>query len=310
MEYKDNEEKQKDSNVDELLYLKQQKNIVERARHLIEKSEQLIQLQREVLILSNEKWIKMDNSVESMQEDIDSYVKEYIIPIQERQQELDRLENSLIEFPEKKSIVGRVGKFFERFIPGITKEGRERRKIADKKQTIEGEIETYKLMIERNPFKIFGANKDIKSQLLEKIDVTKLDKYSTMQNDTKNYLKPDNSVKSIANRIKREDMVRLLNSHPALKEESNYLISELINNGMEAFNSRVVQMVQDCNQNKKELITKIDFEKQEDGEKDILDRITQQIQSLTDNLTPDELEELKRRDLKDKIENEIEDNQL
>lgn len=298
------EEKKNDSNVDRLLYLKQQKDIVERTRHLIEKSKQIVEFQREVITLSHEKWTKIDSSVESVQGDIDWYVETYIIPIQEKQKEIEKLENSLISIPEKQTVIGKVGKFFERFIPGITKEGREKKKIADRKQTIEEEIEDYKLMIEKNPFKVFGANKDSKYQLLEKIDTTQLDKYSTMKNDSKNYLKPNNSVKSIANNIKREDMSNLLNSYPALKEESNNLVSELINNGMEAFNSRVVQIFKDSRQNKNELITKVDIEKQNDS-KDILDRITQQIQSIMDNLTPQELDEIKRRELQDKAKDEI-----
>lgn len=309
MEYKNNieksiEENQKNSNIDRLSYLEQQKDIIEKARQSINKYKQIAQLQRQVITLNHEKWSKMDSSVESLQEEIDWYVKEYIIPIQERQQELDKLENSLVNIPEKHGIVGRVGKFFERFIPGITKEGRQRRSIADKKQTIEDEINTYKLMIEKNPFEILGANKDIKEKLLDKIDVTQLDKYATMQNDTKNYLKPNNSVKTIADSIKREDMTSLLDSYPILKEESNHLVSELINNGIEAFNKMVNQIVKDNVQKKNELIPQIDFEVQEDSDKDILNRITQQIQNLMNNLTTEELEEIKKREQQDKFVNE------
>lgn len=317
------EEEPKDSNVDRLLYLKQQKDIVERARQSIEKSKQVAQLQKDVITLSYEKWDKVDSSVKSVQEDIDWYVKEYIIPIQEREQELDKLENSLINIPEKHGIVGRVGKFFERLIPGITKEGRQRRNIADKKQTLEKEIETYKFMIEKNPFEIFGANKDIKSQLIAKVDVTQLDKYSTMQNDPKNYLKPNNSVKSIADSVKIEDMTNFLKSYPSLEDEADYLTSELINNGIEAFSKMANQIARDNIQKKNDLITKIDFETQEndskdiqenadkdiqeDVSKDILDRITQQIQSIMNNLTPEELDELKRRDSQYKPANELDD---
>lgn len=311
MEYKDNiekEEKQNDSNVDRLLYLKQQKDMVEKSRQSIEKFEQILQLQKKVITLSYEKWEKLDSSVESVQEDIDRYVKEYIIPIQERQQELEKLGNSLINIPEKHGIVGKVAKFFEKFIPQITKEGRQRRKIEDKKQTIEGEIETYKSRLEKNPFEIFGANKDIKEQLLEKIDVTKLDKYSTMQNDPENYLKHNNSVKSIADSIKKEEMISLLDSYPALKGEANSLTSELINNGVDAFNRMAVQIAKDSVKKKNELIPQIDFEMQEDSDKDILDRIKQQIQSIMENLTPEELDEVNKRERQNEVSNEFEYN--
>ena len=194
-------------------------------------------------------------------------------------------------------MVGRVGKFFERFIPGITKEGRQRRNIEDKEQTLKSEIETYKFMIEKNPFKVFGANKDAKEQLLERMDITQLDKYSTMKNNPENHLKPNNNVKSIVDSIKREDMMHLLNSYPALKGEANYLINELINNGLEAFNNKVNQIVKDSSQKKNELSRKIELEGQEGSDKDILDRITQEIQNLMDNLTPEELEEVKKKEL-------------
>lgn len=292
----DSENEQKGSNVDRLLYLKEQKNMIERARTLIGKSKQIAQLQREVITLYHEKWGKLDASVESMQEDIDWYVKEYIAPIQEREKELSRLESSIISIPEKQSVFGRIGKLFERFIPGITKSGREKRKIDDKKQNIKEEIETYKLMIEKNPFKVLGANKDIKSQLLGRMDTTQLDKYSSMQNNQRNYLKPDNSVRSIANGLKREEMEKLLSSYPALSTEARSLINELINNGIESFNIMANQIFRDSNQNESELIGKIDFKGQESTDKDILDAITEQIQSLMDNLTPDELSEMNRRE--------------
>lgn len=300
MEYKNNvedrfEENQTSSNIDKLLYLEQQKNMIEMARQSIEKFRQIAQFQRQVITLNHERWSKIDNVTESLQEDIDWYVTEYIIPIQERQQELDKLENSLINIPEKQGIVGRVGKFFERFIPGITKEGRQKRKIADEKQTIEGEIDTYKVMIEKNPFKILGANKEIKNELIGKMDVSKLDKYSTMKNNTKNYLKPNNSVKSITDSIKKEDMTNLLNSYPILEGESNNLISELINNGMESFNRMINKIAKDSTQKKNDLISQIDFEVQGDSSKDIVEDITKQIQSLMGNLTPEELQELNDR---------------
>lgn len=300
------ENEKKDSNIDRLLYLKQQRKIVEEAKKSTEKFKQIIQIQREVTTLSDEKWEKMEGCVEAVQEDIDWYVKEYIIPIQERQHELEKLENSLISIPEKHGIVGRVGKFFERFIPGITREGRQKRDIEKKRQTIEDEIETYKTIIKRNPFQIFGANKDIKSQLLEKIDVTQLDKYSTMKNEPKNYLKRDYSVKSIVDSIKRDDMMRLLNSYPALKGETNYLINELINNGLEGFNNKVGEIAKE---NSQELIHQINFEMQENNDKDILNRITQEIQSLMSNLTPEELNEVKRRETENRQNHELENEQ-
>lgn len=43
-----NEKDQNGSNVDRVLYLKQQQNIIERARQLIEKSEQIAQLKKQV----------------------------------------------------------------------------------------------------------------------------------------------------------------------------------------------------------------------------------------------------------------------
>lgn len=233
------------------------------------------------------------------------YVKEYIIPIQERQQELDKLENSLINVPEKQGIVGKVGRFFEKFIPGITKEGRQRRDIKNRKHIIEGEIGTYKFMIEKNPFQIFVANKDVKEELVARMDVTQLDKYSTTQNDLKNYLKPNNSVKSIVDSIKREDMNNLLESYPVLKGESSHLISELINNGIEAFNAMVGKIAKDSTQKKNELIPQIDYEEQEGSDKDILNNITQQIQSIMNNLTPEQLDELKQREQKDELANEF-----
>lgn len=316
MEYKRDieesfEEKQNGSNIDRLLYLKQQKDIVERSRQAIDKFKQIAQFQKKVNTLYYEKWKKIDSSVESLQEDIDWYVKRYIMPIQERQQELDELKNSLISsIPEKQNILGKIGRFFERFIPGITKEGRQRIKIEDKKQTLEGEIETYSLMIEGNPFEILEANKDIKGQLLEKIDISKLDEYSTMQNDPKNYLKSNSSVKSIADSIKEEDMTSILDSYPALEEESNYLISEMIHNGLEAFNRMVSQIANNSIQMKNELIPQINFKTQEDSDKDILlDMITQQMQSLMDNLTSEELDEIKKRDLQNTLASELEDNE-
>ncbi|MDE5830748.1 MAG: hypothetical protein K2H53_03620 [Clostridia bacterium] len=292
------------NNIDRLLYLKQQKNIVEKARQSIEEFEQITQLQRKVITLFHEKWMKMDDSVEPVQEDIDWYVKEYIIPIQEKQQELDNLENSLISIPEKQSIVGRVGKFFERFIPGITKEGRQRRSIENRRQVLKDEIDTCEVVIERTPFEIFGKDKDIKVELLAKMDVTQLDKYSTVQDDFRNNLDPNSSVKSIADSIKREDMTSLLDSYPALKGEANYLTDELINNGIEAFNKLVSQIVNNCTQKKNELIPQVDFGVQEGSDKDILNDIAQQIQTLMNDLTPEELDELKQIEQQDKLAND------
>lgn len=310
MEYKNNVEEsfggsQQTSNIDRLLYLKQQKNIIEKARQAIETSKQIAQLQRQVTTLNYEKWSKMDSSVETVQADIDWYVKEYIIPIQERQQEIAELENSLISVPEKHGIVGRVGRVFERFIPGITKEGRQRLSIENRKQTVEGEIDNYKIMIEKNPFQILGPNKDIKGKLLEKIDITQLDKYSTMQNNPESYLKPNSSVKSIATSIKKEDMNSLLKSYPILREKSSHLISELINKGMESFNTIVDQIVEDSTQEKDELMLQIDFGLQEGDDQDILNSISQQIQNLMDNLSSEELEELEKREKENGLVSEI-----
>ena len=306
-EEKDFEENETSSNVNKLLYLEQQKNMIEEARKSIQKFREITQFQRQINTLNYDKWSQMDASTESLQEDVDWYVTEYIIPIQERQQELDKLENSLISIPEKQGVVGRIGKFFEKFIPGITKEGRQRRNIADRKQTIEGEINTYKTMIERNPFKIFGANKDIKSELVEKMDLSQLDKYSTMKNNNKNSLRPENNVKSIADSIKSEDMTNLLASYPMLEDESGNLIGELVNNGIESFNRRVNQIVKENTQKKDELISQIDFEVQEGNSKDIIEDITQQIQGLMNNLTLEELEELhnkrEQNELDDGLEN-------
>ena len=121
-EEKDFEENETSSNVNKLLYLEQQKNMIEEARKSIQKFREITQFQRQINTLNYDKWSQMDASTESLQEDVDWYVTEYIIPIQERQQELDKLENSLISIPEKQGVVGRIGKFFEKFIPGITKE--------------------------------------------------------------------------------------------------------------------------------------------------------------------------------------------
>lgn len=279
-----------------LLYLRQQQSIVERIRQLKELFEQIVQFQRQVIALNHENWSKMDSSVESLQTDVDWYVKEYIRPIQEKKQELDKLENSLINIPEKQGVVGKIGKFFERFVPGITKEGRQRRSLADRKQILEDEIDTFQLVMKKNPFQIFGANKDTKSKLLSKMDVTELGKYSMVQNDFKSHLSSNDSVKEIANSIKREDMNNLLESYPILKGKSSNLINELINNGIESFNSMVSQIAIDSNQEKGKLMSLVDFTVQEDSNIDILSDITQQIQSIMNNLTPEELEELKQRE--------------
>ena len=162
-------------------------------------------------------------------------------------------------------------------------------------------------MIERNPFKIFGANKDIKSELVEKMDLSQLDKYSTMKNNNKNSLRPKNNVISIADSIKSEDMTNILASYPMLEDESGNLIGELVNNGIEAFNRRVNQIVKENTQKKDELISQIDFEVQEGNSKDIIEDITQQIQGLMNNLTLEELEELhnkrEQNELDDGLEN-------
>lgn len=306
-EEKDFEENETSSNVVNYYIWSNKKNMIEEARKSIQKFREITQFQRQINTLNHDKWSQMDDSTESLQEDVDWYVTEYIIPIQERQQELDKLENSLISIPEKQGVVGKIGKFFEKFIPGITKEGRQRRNIADRKQTIEGEINTYKTMIERNPFKIFGANKDIKSELVEKMDLSQLDKYSTMKNNNKNSLRPKNNVKSIADSIKSEDMTNILASYPMLEDESGNLIGELVNNGIEAFNRRVNQIVKENTQKKDELISQIDFEVQEGNSKDIIEDITQQIQGLMNNLTLEELEELhnkrEQNELDDGLEN-------
>lgn len=262
------ENNEKDSKVDNLLYLKGQKRIIEIVGQFKEKNEQIMQFQRNVILLYHEKWSKMDSSVESIQEDIDDYTKEYIIPMQEKQQELHKLEETLICIPNNYNIIGRVGKFFERFIPGITKEGRIRRDIEERKETIKEEIETYRTIMEKHPFKIFGTNKDIKGQVLQRMDVTNLDKYSTMKNDPKNYLQPNNTVKSVVAKMKREEMTELLNSYPVLKAQMNYLIDELINNGFEAFNSKVTQILKDNSQKKSELISKLDSGQQGDRHKE------------------------------------------
>lgn len=285
-----------------LLYLRQQQSIVQRIIQLKELFEQIVQFQSQVIALNHDNWSKMDSSVESLQADVDWYVKEYIRPIQEKKQELDKLENSLINIPEKQGVVGKIGKFFERFIPGITKEGRQRRSLADRKQILEDEIDTFELVMEKNPFQILGANKDAKSKLLSKMDVTELGKYSTVQNDFKSHLSYNDSVKEIANSIKREDMNNLLESYPILKGKSSNLINELINNSIESFNSMVSQIAIDSNQEKRKLMSLVDFTVQEDSNIDILSDITQQIQSIMNNLTPEELEELKQIEQKDDME--------
>lgn len=68
MEYKnDVDEKDKNnSNIDRLLYLKQQQNIIERARESIEKFKVIEQLQKQVIKLEHDKWNKMDGCVEAV----------------------------------------------------------------------------------------------------------------------------------------------------------------------------------------------------------------------------------------------------
>jgi len=285
-----------------LLYLRQQQSIVQRIRQLKELFEQIVQFQSQVIALNHDNWSKMDSSVESLQADVDWYVKEYIRPIQEKKQELDELENSLINIPEKQGVVGKIGKFFERLIPGITKKGRQRRSVADRKQILEDEIDTLELVMKKNPFQIFGANKDAKSKLLSKMDVTELGKYSMVQNDFKSHLSSNDSVKEIANSIKREDMNNLLESYPILKGKSSNLINELINNSIGSFNSMVSQIARDSNQEKRKLMSLVDFTVQEDSNVDILSDIAQQIQSIMNNLTPEELEELKQIEQKGDME--------
>ena len=137
-EEKDFEENETSSNVVNYYIWSNKKNMIEEARKSIQKFREITQFQRQINTLNHDKWSQMDDSTESLQEDVDWYVTEYIIPIQERQQELDKLENSLISIPEKQGVVGKIGKFFEKFIPVITKEGRKIINIADIKQTIEG----------------------------------------------------------------------------------------------------------------------------------------------------------------------------
>ena len=276
MEYKNNmDEKELNSpNIDKILYLKQQLHIIEKARQLIEKGQQIVQFQGQVIKIEHDKWNEMDSCIEPMQGEIDWYVKEYIIPIQEKEKELNELENSLINVPQKQGIFGKVGKFFEKFMPGITKEGRQKRNIEDRRQTIQSEIDSYKLMIERNPFQVFGGNKDVKSEILARIDVNQLDKYSTVQNSFRDNLKSNNSVKSVVDSI-------------------------------EAFNLMVSKMFKDTNQEKKDLIDKVDLGIGRDTDKDILSNITQQIQNLKDDLTPDELEKIEQIEQRDTPQKEL-----
>ena len=276
MEYKNNmDEKELNSpNIDKILYLKQQLHIIEKARQLIEKGQQIVQFQGQVIKIEHDKWNEMDSCIEPMQGEIDWYVKEYIIPIQEKEKELNELENSLINVPQKQGIFGKVGKFFEKFMPGITKEGRQKRNIEDRRQTIQSEIDSYKLMIERNPFQVFGGNKDVKSEILARIDVNQLDKYSTVQNSFRDNLKSNNSVKSVVDNI-------------------------------EAFNLMVSKMFKDTNQEKKDLIDKVDLGIGRDTDKDILSNITQQIQNLKDDLTPDELEKIEQIEQRDTPQKEL-----
>lgn len=222
--------------------------------------------------------------------------------MQEKQKELHNLETSLISVPEKQGIFGKLGKFFEKFIPGITKEGRQKRRIEGRKGELEEEIESYKILIEKRPFKVFGTDKEIKGKLLERMDVTQLDKYSTMRNDPQNYAKRNNSVKSIADSIRRDDMANLLNSYPALREKANYLTGELVNNGIDAFIRSVNQIARESAQRRDELTPKIDIEK--DGDKDILDRINQEIQALEAKLGKEELADSDKQKKQDDLEKE------
>lgn len=294
--------KEQNSDEDRLAYLREQKRLVEEARQAIEQFRQICSLQKEVTVLENEKWSRIDKSVESVQEDVDWYSKEYIIPMQEKQKELHNLETSLISVPEKQGIFGKLGKFFEKFIPGITKEGRQKRRIEGRKGELEEEIESYKILIEKRPFKVFGTDKEIKGKLLERMDVTQLDKYSTMRNDPQNYAKRNNSVKSIADSIRRDDMANLLNSYPALREKANYLTGELVNNGIDAFIRSVNQIARESAQRRDELTPKIDIEK--DGDKDILDRINQEIQALEAKLGKEELADSDKQKKQDDLEKE------
>ncbi len=83
------------------------------------------------------------------------------------------------------------------------------------------------------------------------------------------------------------------------------MISELISNGIDGFNAMVSQIVKDSKQEKNELMPQIDFEIQEGSDRDILDNITQQIQSLMNSLNPEELDELNKREQQDKLETEV-----
>lgn len=291
--------KEQNSDEDRLAYLREQKRLVEEARQTIEQVRQICSL---VTTLERKKWSRIDRSVASVQEDVDWYSKEYIIPMQEKQKELHNLENSLISVPEKQGIFGKLGKFVEKFIPGITKEGRQKRSIEARKTELEEEIESYKVLMKKIPFKVFGTDKEMKNKLLERMDVTQLDKYSTMRNDPQNYAKRNNSVKSIADSIKRDDMTNLLNSYPALKEKANYLTGELVNNGIEAFNRSANQIARESAKRGDELTPKIDIEK--DGDKDILDRINQEIQALEAKLGKEELADSDKQKKQDDLEKE------
>lgn len=122
-----------------------------------------------------------------------------------------------------------------------------------------------------------------------------------MKNDPKNYLKRNNTVRSIANSIKKDDMISIINNYPALKSEANSLINEFVNNGLESFNAKIGEIVRTNNQDRKELVTQIELTEQENSNEDILDRISQQMQSLIDNLTPKELNEFENRKTQSKI---------
>lgn len=288
------EEGQSMSNVDKLFELRKQKDIVEEARPLLNKANELIKLTRDVITLQHEKWDRMYGAVDTMQEDVDFYTKEYIMPLREKEQELEKLQTALVATPERQTIAGRIGRFFERVVPGITKAGREKRRIDRRIEELEDGIETDKIRIEKIPFKIFGTNKDVRREMLDRMNVDELEKHSTMQNDPKSYLKPNRTVQAMADNVKRDDMMRLLSSYPSLKGEANILVGELMNNGIEAFNAKANEIIINSRQIGHDLASRVEIK--EDGKKDILDRINDEINALMEEMTPEDIAELEVRE--------------
>ena len=282
------------SNVDKLLELRKQKGIVEEARPLLNKANELIKLTRDVITLQNEKWDRMYGAVDTMQEDVDFYTKEYIMPLREKEQELEKLQTTLVTTPERQTIVGKIGGFFEKFIPGITKAGREKRKIDRRIEELEEGIETDKIRIEKIPFQILGTNKDVRKEMLDRMNADELEKHSTTQNDPKSYLKPNRTVQAMADNVKRDDMMRLLSSYPSLKSEANNLLSVLMNDGVEAFNAKASEIIRNSRQVGHDLVSEVEIK--ENGKDDILDRINNEIDALMEEMTPEELAELESRE--------------